>query len=75
MLLAEIWEGAEDWARARELYELAIEILEARRPTRYLVRAYKQLAGVLKAMGHRDEAFEVLERAVGVQDRVGRFLV
>lgn len=57
------------------VYELAIEILEARRPTRYLVKAYRQLARVLKDMGDRDAAFDVLEKAVGVQDRVGRFLI
>lgn len=74
VLLAGIWESVGDPPRARELYELAVELLEQRPPTRYLVRAYKQLAGVLKEMGQRDEAFELLERAVGLQDRVGRQL-
>jgi tetratricopeptide (TPR) repeat protein len=75
VLLGEIWETAGEATRAREVYELAVELLEQRGPTRYLVRAYRQLAGVLKALGQRDEALELLERAVGVQDRVGRRLV
>jgi tetratricopeptide (TPR) repeat protein len=72
VLLAEIWEAVGETARASELYELAIEILETRAPTRYLVRAYKQQANLLKTMGRRDEALDLLERALGIQARTGR---
>jgi tetratricopeptide (TPR) repeat protein len=74
VLLGEIWESLGELERAQELYELAVELLEERAPTRYLIRAYKRLAQVLRDRGKRDEAFELLERALGVQERAGRML-
>ena len=71
-LLGEIFAGLGDSARARELLELAIDQLEEQAPSRYLVHAYKRLAELLKEQGSTDEAFEVLERALGVQEKVGR---
>ena len=73
-LLAEIFADLGEPARAREVLELAVELLEQRGPTRYLVSAYKRLAGLLKEQGERDEALEVLERALDVQERAGRAL-
>src|SRR3990170_4986327 len=67
-IFAELGEGA----RARELLELAVELLEQQAPSRYLVQAYKRLAEVLKQQGDTEGAFGVLERALGVQERVGR---
>ena len=55
-----------------EVLELAVELLEQQAPGRYLVQAYKRLAALLKEQGDIEEAFAVLERALGVQDRVGR---
>jgi len=71
-LLGEIFADLGEPARARELLELAIELLERQAPGRYLVQAYKRLAELLKEQGDTDEAFRVLERALGVQERVGR---
>jgi tetratricopeptide (TPR) repeat protein len=71
-LLGEIFAELGEGARARELLELAIDQLEAQAPTRYLVQAYKRLAAVLKESGRTEEALEVLERALGVQEKVGR---
>jgi tetratricopeptide (TPR) repeat protein len=71
-LLGEIFAKLGDTARARELLELAVELLEKQKPTRYLVQAYKQLAVLLKDQGDTDGALQVLERAIGVQERVGR---
>jgi tetratricopeptide (TPR) repeat protein len=71
-LVADVYAGLGEVARARELYELAIERLEAWGPSRYLLDAYRQLAQLLEAEGHPDEALELLKRALGVQDRTGR---
>jgi tetratricopeptide (TPR) repeat protein len=62
-LLGEIYEAIGEHARARELYELSIELLE-KTPNRYLVRAYSQLAALLESEGQKDEALAVLRRAV-----------
>ncbi len=58
--------------RAREVLELAIDLLEQEAPTRYLVQAYKRMATLLKEHGDKDAALEVLERALGIQDQAGR---
>lgn len=72
LLLAETFDAARDTSRAGELYELAIELLEERPPSRHLVTAYREYATLLKASGESDRALDVLERALGVQDTVGR---
>jgi tetratricopeptide (TPR) repeat protein len=59
-------------ARARELLELAVDLLERQAPSRYLVQAYKRLATLLKEQGDKDGALGVLERALGIQEQVGR---
>jgi tetratricopeptide (TPR) repeat protein len=71
-LLGEIYADLGDTYRAQEVLELAIEQLEQQAPTRYLVQAYRRLAAVLKGKGDTDAALEVLERALSVQERVGR---
>ena len=63
-LLGEIFADLGDRARANELLELAIEILEAQPPNRYLVAAYKRRAGLLREQGKVDEAIELLERGL-----------
>jgi len=73
-LLGEIFAQLGDTARARELLELAIESLERQPPTRYLVRAYKRLGQLLRDQGDIEAALQLFERALGVQDRVGRAL-
>ena len=71
-LLGEIFDDLGDTARAREVLELAIDLLEEEPPSRYLIQAYKRQAALLKARGDIEGALEVLERALGVQERVGR---
>jgi tetratricopeptide (TPR) repeat protein len=66
-LLAELWQDLGEPARARELYELAIEYTEAQAPTKYLIAAYRGLAELLKQEGRRDEALDLLERALNIQ--------
>lgn len=71
-LLGEIFEDLGDTARAREVLELAIDLLEEEPPSRYLIQAYKRLAALLKRRGDIEGALEALERALGVQETVGR---
>jgi tetratricopeptide (TPR) repeat protein len=70
-LIAEIWERLDEPERAQELYELAIEGLETHPSSRYLVAAYRQLAGLLKQQGRTDDALGLLEKAVAVQEAAG----
>ena len=74
LLLADLFRDLGDVARAKELYELAIDCAENQAPTRYLVSAYRSLAELLKAQGQRDAALELLERALTVQAHTGQKL-
>lgn len=71
LLLAEIFRDVGDRARAHELFALAIDRLEADRPTRYLIAAYKGLAQLLKEEGRIEEALDVFEQALHAQERSG----
>jgi tetratricopeptide (TPR) repeat protein len=64
-LLGEIFADLGDAARANELLELAIDILERQPPSRYLYSAYKRKAGLLRGEGKVDEAIALLERGLG----------
>jgi tetratricopeptide (TPR) repeat protein len=64
-LLGEIFADLGDTARANELLELAIEILEAQPTNRYLIAAYKRKAALLREDGRVDEAIALLERGLG----------
>lgn len=75
VVLAETFEELEQPERARELYELGIELLEQQAPSRHLVSAYRRLSGLLEREGRPLEALAVLKRAVGTQEQAGRLLV
>jgi tetratricopeptide (TPR) repeat protein len=64
-LLGEIFADLGDTARANELLELAIELLEAQPPSRYLFSAYKRKASLLRGEGRVDDAIALLERGLG----------
>jgi tetratricopeptide (TPR) repeat protein len=64
-LLGEIFADLGDSARANELLELAIDILEKQPASRYLYSAYKRKAGLLRGEGKIDEAIALLERGLG----------
>jgi tetratricopeptide (TPR) repeat protein len=64
-LLGEIFADLGETARAGELLELSIEILEGQAPSRYLVSAYKRKAALLRQDGQVDEAIALLERGLG----------
>jgi tetratricopeptide (TPR) repeat protein len=74
LVLAQSHAALGDAARSAEVYELAIELLEQRPASRHVVTAYKELAALLKELGDSERALELLERALGVQERVGRRL-
>lgn len=71
VVLAGVFLELGDLPRARELYELAVELLE-RHGLPYLVDAYRGLADVLKRDGKTDEALEVLEKALTPARFLGR---
>jgi tetratricopeptide (TPR) repeat protein len=70
-LLAELFRDLGDVPRARELYELAIECAQEQAPSKHLIAAYRGLAELLKLEGRRDEALELLERALNAQVAAG----
>jgi len=72
VLLGEIFAGIGDEERAQELLELAIELLEREGPSGYLVQAYKRLAAICRKRGDTEGALDVLDRALSVNERVGR---
>ena len=69
-VVAEVYEQLGDNARAIETYELAAEFLSVS-PSRYVLEVYAKLADLLEAEGRKDEALEVLKKAVTAQARVG----
>jgi tetratricopeptide (TPR) repeat protein len=68
MLIGDVFQELGDPVKARELYELAAEVLEAI-PTRYLSEVYQKLAALLEADGQKDEALGFLKKAVAVQSQ------
>jgi tetratricopeptide (TPR) repeat protein len=55
-------------ARALELYELAAELM-VERDHAFIRTLYSKMAELLEADGRKDEALELLKRAVGLKDR------
>ena len=64
-LLGEIFADLDDNARANELLEQAIDVLESQPANRYLIAAYKRKAALLREDGRVDEAIALLERGLG----------
>ena len=71
-LLADIFADLGDTARAQELYELAADLLEQHSPTRYVVDVYTKLSDLLERQGRKDEAFELMKKALGAQRAAAR---
>jgi tetratricopeptide (TPR) repeat protein len=72
-VIADVYATLGDEERAIELYELAVEQLEAI-PSRYAVEAYSKLAELLERRGDKDMALDVLKRAMRVQQLAERML-
>ena len=72
VVLAEISADVGEPERARELYELAAELLERNSgPTRYLVDVYAKLADLLEESGRKEEAYAYMKKAIGMQQALG----
>jgi tetratricopeptide (TPR) repeat protein len=71
-VLAGVFEDLGDTSRARELYELAADMLQEHNPSRYLAYVYTRLAELAEADGRKDVAFEYLKKAVGMQQEIGQ---
>src|SRR5262245_49527909 len=69
-VLAGVFDDLGDRGRARELYELAAELLEPRKPNRFLVDVYSRLADIAESEGHKEEAYGLMKKAVGMQKEV-----
>jgi tetratricopeptide (TPR) repeat protein len=69
-VLAGVFEDLGDRVRAKELYELAAELLEPRKPNRFLVDVYSRLADIAESEGRKEEAYDFMKRAVGMQKDV-----
>jgi tetratricopeptide (TPR) repeat protein len=69
-IVGEVYEQLGDSEKAIETYERAAELLSVN-PNRYLLELYAKLADLLEAEGRKDEALEVLKKAVAAQGRAG----
>jgi tetratricopeptide (TPR) repeat protein len=69
-VLAGVFEDLGETSRARELYELAAELLEPHNPNRYLIDVYAKLGELAEADGHRKEAYDYMKKALGMQKAV-----
>jgi tetratricopeptide (TPR) repeat protein len=69
-LTADVFADLGEPERAKELYELAIEMLE-RRPANYLIEVYTKLADLLERLGAKDDAFNVMKKALAADRGAG----
>lgn len=69
-VIGDVYESLNDRTQAIETYEHAAELLSVS-PSRYLLEVYAKLADLLEAEGRKDEALEVLKKAVAAQARAG----
>lgn len=69
-VMAEVYESLGERARSIETYEHAAELLSVS-PSRYLLEVYAKLADLLEEEGRKDEALEVLKKAVTAQAGAG----
>ncbi|HVD65415.1 MAG TPA: tetratricopeptide repeat protein [Gaiellaceae bacterium] len=69
-VLAGVFDDLGDRGRAKELYELAEELLEPRTPNRFLIDVYSRLADIAESEGRKEEAYELMKKAVGMQKAV-----
>ncbi|HLM33269.1 MAG TPA: tetratricopeptide repeat protein [Gaiellaceae bacterium] len=69
-LLAEVHADLGDVARATELYQRAAELLEQSNPRPTLIEVYSQIAELYEAQGRREDAYEYMKKAVGMQQQV-----
>jgi tetratricopeptide (TPR) repeat protein len=73
-VLGGVYEELGETSRAREVYELAADLLEPRNPNRFLIDVYSKLADLAEAEGRREEAYEYMKKALGQQKAVAEKL-
>jgi tetratricopeptide (TPR) repeat protein len=69
-LLADVYVELGETARAQELYELSAEFLKPNNPNRYLAEVYAKLASLHEGEGRRDQAYDYMKLALGMQQAV-----
>jgi tetratricopeptide (TPR) repeat protein len=74
-VLGNVYEELGESSRAREVYELAAELLEPRNPNRFLIEVYSKLADLAEAEGRKEEAYDYMKKAVRQQRAVTESLV
>jgi tetratricopeptide (TPR) repeat protein len=74
-VLGNVYEELGESSRAREVYELAAELLEPRNPNRFLIEVYSKLADLAEAEGRKEEAYDYMKKAVRQQRAVAATLV
>ena len=74
-VLGSVYEELGESSRAREVYELAAELLEPRNPNRFLIEVYSKLADLAEAEGRKEEAYDYMKKAVRQQRAVAATLV
>jgi tetratricopeptide (TPR) repeat protein len=67
-VLGDVYRQVGDNARAREIWELAAELLE-REPNPYIGDVYERLGTLLEEEGRTEEALQMLKRAYGARQR------
>jgi tetratricopeptide (TPR) repeat protein len=67
-VLGDVFRQLDDNARAREIWELAAELLE-RDPNPYIGEVYERLGTLLEEEGRTAEALQMLKRAYGARQR------
>lgn len=67
-VLGDVYRHLGDRARAREIWELAVELLE-HAPNPYVGEVYERLGVLLEEEGHTEEALQMLKRAVAARQR------
>jgi tetratricopeptide (TPR) repeat protein len=74
-VLGSVYEELGESSRAREVYELAAELLEPRNPNRFLIEVYSKLADLAEAEGRKEEAYDYMKKAVRQQRAVAESFV
>ena len=69
VVLAGVFRSSHDLERARELYELALELLEEHGPS-YVLEAATGLSQLLEGLGRETDALQILKRGVRVQQKL-----
>jgi len=67
-VLGDVYRHVGDHDRAREIWELAAELLE-REPNPYIGDVYERLGTLLEEEGRTEEALQMLKRAYGARQR------